>query len=207
MISYAYDVFRPTVEMCRFLECCEKGQNAMIYLTAYAGEGQQNRRQQEHMLGRTLLNMGLQKEYALFLSRLTVKTGTYGKPYLAEHPEIQFNISHCAGLAACAVHNRVIGLDVENIRPFSNRLLKKMLTEEELEDLSGREMTPEIFFRYWTLKESYLKAKGTGLAASMKEISFFWKADGTVESSSREFEFYQKCLWGTHLIAVCTGRE
>ena len=84
----------------------------MIYLTAYAGEGQQlgqqNRRQREHILGRTLLNMGLQREYALFLSQLTVKTGRYGKPYLKECPEIQFNISHCDGLAACALHNRTV---------------------------------------------------------------------------------------------------
>ena len=183
----------------------------MIHLTAYAGEGQQlgqqNRRQREHILGRTLLNMGLQREYALFLSQLTVKTGRYGKPYLKECPEIQFNISHCDGLAACALHNRTVGLDVEVIRPFSERLVKKVLTEEELASLGGREMTPELFFRYWTLKESYLKARGTGLAASMREISFSWKADGSVESSSVEYVFYQKCLWGKYLIAVCTARE
>ncbi len=183
----------------------------MIYLTAYAGEGQQlgqqNRRQREHILGRTLLNMGLQREYALFLSQLTVKTGRYGKPYLKERPEIQFNISHCDGLAACALHNRTVGLDVEVIRPFSERLVKKVLTEEELASLGGREMTPELFFRYWTLKESYLKARGTGLAASMREISFSWKADGSVESSSEEYVFYQKCLWGKYLIAVCTARD
>ena len=68
-------------------------------------------------------------------------------------------------------------------------------------------MTPELFFRYWTLKESYLKARGTGLAASMREISFSWKADGNVESSSEEYVFYQKCLWGKYLIAVCTARD
>ncbi len=178
----------------------------MIYLTAYAREGHQNRRHQEHILGRTLLNMGLQREYALFLSQLTVKTGMYGKPYLEGHPEIQFNISHCDGLAACVVHNRDVGLDVEAIRPFSGRLVKKMLTKEELAWLNGRELTPELFFRYWTLKESYLKARGTGLAASMKEISCFWTADGAVESSSDDYDFYQTCLWGTHLLALCIKR-
>lgn len=179
----------------------------MIYLTAYAGEGQLNRRQREYTLGRTLLDMGLQQEYALFLSRLTVKTGRYGKPYLAEHPEIQFNISHCDGLAACAVHNRTVGLDVELIRPFSERLVRKVFTGKELAALEGREITPELFFRYWTLKESYLKARGTGLAASMREVSLFLREDGRVESDSREYNFYQTCLWGKYLIAVCTGRE
>lgn len=169
--------------------------------------GQQNRRQREYILGRTLLNMGLRREYALFLSQLTVKTGRYGKPYLEGRPEIQLNTSHCDGLAACALHNRTVGLDVEVIRPFSERLVKKVLTEEELASLGGREITPELFFRYWTLKESYLKARGTGLTASMREISFSWKADGNVGSSSEEHVFYQKCLWGKYLIAAYTARD
>ena len=40
----------------------------------------------------------------------------HGKPYLKEHPDIHFSISHCKEAVGCFVSNRPCGLDIERIR-------------------------------------------------------------------------------------------
>ena len=131
--------------------------------------------------------------------------GKYGKPFLKERPDIHFNISHCSGLVVCVFADRPVGVDVETIRPVRDPLICRVLHEEELRVLSryGQisekkrpedrtkdqqksqpksqpERSPEflrLFFRYWTLKESYLKQDGSGLTKEPREICFYVDPD------------------------------
>jgi 4'-phosphopantetheinyl transferase len=50
----------------------------------------------------------------------------------------------------------------------------KALSASELADLEARPVAERRtrLLEYWTLKEAYLKARGTGLAVSMRELSF-----------------------------------
>jgi len=45
------------------------------------------------------------------------------------------------------------------------------------------------FFRYWTLKESFVKAIGMGLAFPMKKIAVWVDAYGIVHSNMRHYGF------------------
>jgi 4'-phosphopantetheinyl transferase len=54
-----------------------------------------------------------------------------------------------------------IGIDIEKIRPCSKALFRKTANESEW-GLSGADSF-KLFFRYWTSKESVLKASGTGI--------------------------------------------
>lgn len=179
----------------------------MVYLTTYEQEKDKQKRQQEHILGRKLLNYGLQQEYALFLPEASIEKGVYGKPFLPDYPQIQFSISHCDGMAACGISDRTIGVDIERIRPFSDKVARRILAEEELQ--MEQDLTPETFFRYWTLKESYVKAIGTGLAHPMKEVIFRWDEEGRITGNCPGYEFYQICLEERFLLAVCikAGKE
>ncbi|MEH2269727.1 MAG: 4'-phosphopantetheinyl transferase HetI [Nostoc sp.] len=95
-----------------------------------------------------------------------------GKPVLADKfadSRLAFNLSHSQGLGLCAVNcTRPIGVDLEYIRPMSDleALAKRFFLAREYEML--RSLSPnqqqEIFFRYWTCKEAYLKATGDGLS-------------------------------------------
>ncbi|MEH1797639.1 MAG: 4'-phosphopantetheinyl transferase HetI [Nostoc sp.] len=95
-----------------------------------------------------------------------------GKPVLADKfadSRLAFNLSHSQGLGLCAVNcTRPIGVDLEYIRPMSDleALAKRFFLPKEYEML--RSLSPnqqqEIFFRYWTCKEAYLKATGDGLS-------------------------------------------
>ncbi|MDZ7965273.1 MAG: 4'-phosphopantetheinyl transferase HetI [Nostoc sp. DedSLP03] len=95
-----------------------------------------------------------------------------GKPVLADKfadSGLAFNLSHSQGLGLCAVNcTRPIGVDLEYIRPMSDleALAKRFFLAREYDML--RSLSPnqqqEIFFRYWTCKEAYLKATGDGLS-------------------------------------------
>ena len=85
----------------------------------------------------------------------------YGKPEFAEHPEVQFNLSHTRGAVLVGIHDRPIGVDIERIRPVSERTMQR---------LAGA-VTEREFFESWTRRESRAKWSGAGLAAMKREAS------------------------------------
>ncbi len=95
-----------------------------------------------------------------------------GKPVLADafaSSNLLFNLSHSQGLALCAVNcDRQIGVDLEYIRPMSDveALAQRFFLPREYDLMRSlpAEQKQEIFFRYWTCKEAYLKATGEGIA-------------------------------------------
>jgi 4'-phosphopantetheinyl transferase len=96
----------------------------------------------------------------------------FGKPYLqtaAGKSSLQFNLSHSEDLVAIGVVElREVGVDVEFIRPMANLedIAASVYTPGELASLMqapGAERQ-RLFFRYWTRKESYIKAIGKGLS-------------------------------------------
>ena len=104
----------------------------------------------------------------------------HGKPEIS--PEVQcsnlkFNLSHTDGMSACVVTlESDCGVDVENIHR-NNKLdavAKRMFAGKELEVIlnSDGENKQKNFFNFWTLREAYVKALGTGLGGSSKEFHF-----------------------------------
>jgi 4'-phosphopantetheinyl transferase len=95
-----------------------------------------------------------------------------GKPVLAgtfAHSGLLFNLSHSQGLGLCAVnYTRQIGIDLEYIRSMSDveALAQRFYLPREYDLMRSlpADQKQEIFFRYWTCKEAYLKATGDGIA-------------------------------------------
>lgn len=89
----------------------------------------------------------------------------YGKPF-AKDLAVEFNVSHSGDMVVCAVSNRPIGIDVEQIRPIRDSVAKRICSQEELDYLSGsadEEDRLNRFFEIWTAKEAYCKCIGTGI--------------------------------------------
>jgi 4'-phosphopantetheinyl transferase len=105
---------------------------------------------------------------------------TYGRPEVAElppgAPDLRFNLSHTPGLVACAVTvGRAVGLDVENVnRALTPQLPERFFSPQEVSDLRALPTGEQhrAFFDYWTLKESYIKARGLGLALPLRQFTF-----------------------------------
>jgi 4'-phosphopantetheinyl transferase len=105
----------------------------------------------------------------------------HGKPYIADpavEPELHFNLSNTHGLVVCVVSTacKLIGIDAEATTPPSDsiQIADTNFSPFEAEALRRlpREDQPLRFTSYWTLKESYIKARGLGLAIPLDQFSF-----------------------------------
>lgn len=95
----------------------------------------------------------------------------HGKPELADR-RVRFNLSHTPGLVMVGVtHGVELGVDVEEIqRPIDMQSVAPVVfTPSEREAWRGDRSS---FFRTWTLKESYLKARGLGLSLDLQGFGF-----------------------------------
>lgn len=146
----------------------------------------------------------------------------HGRPQL-HAPELPFglgfNISHTPGLIVIAVSASAdVGVDVErgDRNPRVLELAHRYFSTRELADL--RALAPqrqvERFLRLWTLKESYIKACGMGLAIPLDSFSFLLEnGDIDVEfapvrgDEPRRWRFWQFALGEDHLCALALGRD
>lgn len=98
-----------------------------------------------------------------FLSPMpAIARSALGKPYFAGNP-VYFSLSHTAGAVLCVLCSQPIGADIERLRPYSDRLVHRVLSPEEhrfWQASANKELT---FFCLWTRKEAYLKWTGEGL--------------------------------------------
>ena len=81
-----------------------------------------------------------------------------GKPYFPEHPEVHFNISHTNGAVLVGISDQPIGVDIEKVRPVSQRAMRR---------LAGVS-TEEDFFQSWVRREARTKRSGSGIGTMMR---------------------------------------
>jgi phosphopantetheine--protein transferase-like protein len=103
-----------------------------------------------------------------------------GKPYIVasegKAPTTEFSLSHTRGFVACAASLVRVGIDVERTRPHIDyqeiaRSNFSHLEIQALQELPSLARTIRVL-ELWTLKEAFLKATGSGLAARLDYISF-----------------------------------
>ena len=96
--------------------------------------------------------------------------GPHGKPFLADHPDIHFSLSHCREAAACAIDTCPIGIDIECVRKFSPALLSHTMNPEEIREINEAPNPEVAFIRLWTQKEAAFKLQGTGITDDIRDI-------------------------------------
>lgn len=104
---------------------------------------------------------------------LVFDTNPYGKPYLAKEQGVKFNLSHAGDWVVAAVSSLEVGIDVEQIKPIEMDIAKRFFTKDEyLELMTVNEKDRIIlFYKLWTLKESYVKMIGKGLTIPFNTFS------------------------------------
>lgn len=145
---------------------------------------------EQHSLAHSLLKDMLKGFYNIDYTEEMTKKAEHGKPYLADYPDVHFNLSHSEGITACMVESRQCGIDCEKVREYRPNVMKRAFSEKEREMI---ENAPEnerdlLFFTLWTLKEAYIKAIGKGLSYPMNEAEFFIE-DGNIISNIKDYEF------------------
>jgi 4'-phosphopantetheinyl transferase len=99
-----------------------------------------------------------------------------GRPILPHDETVQFSISHTHDLVAIALTAGArVGIDLECVQPHWDlpELAKQIFSEKDLQTFQALAASeaPAAFFRAWTRKEAYLKARGEGIAEGLRQIS------------------------------------
>ena len=121
-----------------------------------------NPRAYARSLGAELLLAAALQELGGPMPPLEISRGEGGKPRIAGGPE--FSLSHSGERVLCALSDQKVGADIQQLRPYNPALVRRFFTVEEgawLEEQRERDLA---FSLLWSLKESYVKLLGSGLA-------------------------------------------
>jgi 4'-phosphopantetheinyl transferase len=128
---------------------------------------------------RALLGRYLQSDPAM----LRFASGPHGKPALADHERLFFNLSHSGQVALYAVTDTgAVGIDVEVARRSRDVLALAMRAfgASQAERLAALEppLREREFLRLWTRREAALKCGGTGIGVTGSAASpELWTAE------------------------------
>jgi 4'-phosphopantetheinyl transferase len=108
---------------------------------------------------------------ALILERRCERCGELhpASPLDADGHSVWWSASSSAGLAAVAIADWRVGVDLEQQRerPRWERIARRFYSEDEARTVAG---SPARFLEFWTLKEAYLKALGLGLPGGLRAL-------------------------------------
>lgn len=160
-------------------------------------------------LGAELLLMQGLEQLEMNPEEMLYHYGANGKPYLAGGQEVYFNLSHSEEIVICAISSQEIGCDVEKISDINLKIAKRFFEKTEYEMLMNQktaESRREMFFRLWTLKESFLKLTGLGMSIPMDSFCIHPGADGISveqELSQRSYYFQEFNLGQNYKCSIC----
>lgn len=148
-----------------------------------------------------LLDYGL-SAFGLREKDMTYGRNAYGKPFFLNAPEIHFNISHSGSKVAVALSDREVGCDIEQIADIEMEVGERFFCRDEYEEMMSEtdfEARRKAFFRFWTLKKSYMKAAGLGM--SLPPASF------SVKGGIPGFAFITPPSFDGYATALCYNPE
>jgi 4'-phosphopantetheinyl transferase len=175
-----------------------------------------------YLLTRALVRTVLSRYIPFAATEWRFEPSAYGRPTITNDYEavrsLSFNISHTNDLIVLAVTcDGAVGVDVECVRrEITLEVASRYFSPTEVAALQSlpAERQRRRFLDLWTLKESYIKARGMGLSIPLSKFSF--DLDGDIEnivSFDQDFDdlptrwrFYQLYPSNEHLGALCARR-
>lgn len=120
-----------------------------------------------------------------------------GKPFLKNHPEIHFSVSHSGTFAMAVFADFEVGCDIEKVQPVDLNIPKRFFCPAECEIIFSQKNVndqTEFFYRFWTIKESFIKATGFGLSLPMKkfEVNLNEKVILPVEGFTNQTYYFEE---------------
>lgn len=111
---------------------------------------------------------------------LIIDASPYGKPHVRGVRDFEFNIAHSGCWVVCGAGPGRLGVDVEEIGEADAGFAERYFTpyETELLRTSDAASRKRLFYSIWTLKESYIKALGKGLAEPLEGFSLRFQSQG-----------------------------
>lgn len=139
--------------------------------------------------GEVLRNYGLKIYWGMDIGTYTLIRGAHGKPYIKERKDVFFNISHSGEYVLCAFSDTSVGVDIEKKGKLRLTVARRFFHAEEIQQLEntwGEEKQAELFYRLWSVKESFLKYTGEGLSASFSAFAVNFENAGLFLRKGKE---------------------
>ena len=156
-------------------------------------------------LGAELLLMAALKELNGPMPPLEVICGEGGKPALQDGPE--FSLSHSGERVLCALSDEAVGADLQQMRPCNPALTRRFFTGAEVAWLEEQRERDQAFSLLWSLKESYVKFLGSGIAEThLDSFTVRIMPDGRARIDGGSVKlWYAVC--GGYVMAVCSHAD
>lgn len=187
------------------------------------------------LIGRLMIRHCIKSALGISWKNIKLRRNEKGKPELANilksDQTFFFNVSHQGNYTVLAASTRQnVGVDVMKVVTPNNtdipsffKLMRRQFVEEEWNYIysSQKEWTQlKAFYRLWCLKESYVKAIGTGIGTNSAEYMMFdintrsldinrpcYDSVLYVKSIKKDWTFSEYLLDDDHIVAVATGRK
>lgn len=160
------------------------------------------------LISEILLRTVLDKQFGINNEDIVILKNKYGKPYLKGNEDINFNISHSGDFVVCAVDDKPIGIDIEQIIDIDYKsIAESFFSKDEVQFIlnASDENKLHRFYEVWTLKESYIKAKGMGLSIPLNSFCFnFDDYNIKLVGNENGYVFKQFNLFSGYKMAVCS---
>ncbi|XP_047451088.1 L-aminoadipate-semialdehyde dehydrogenase-phosphopantetheinyl transferase [Mugil cephalus] len=189
------------------------------------------------MAARLLLRAFLCEKMRIPWSDIRLERSPRGKPYLAAPLKVcsdsgqawSFNLSHQGDYAVLAAEQGVqVGVDImKTTMPGSNsvseffRIMTRQFSEYEwstIQSAGSEHQQLAAFYRHWALKESFIKAIGTGLGFNLQRVEFHLSPEPLTqgralrhtkmhldEEEEENWIFEESLLDADHHVAVALG--
>lgn len=139
-----------------------------------------------------------------------VQRGPYGKPQLVGYPAFCYSLSHSGRWVICGVHSKELGIDIQEMRSWNDRLAKRFFSKEEYErlEVADRIQAKQLFFKMWAAKESYAKLTGEGIGKGISQYLTSVEYDhitDTQEHVAAEIRIYEDIP--DYMICACSREK
>ncbi len=153
------------------LECLSAAENQRLQGIRHAASARRFR------LARSGLRVVLGGYLGIPPAAVEIALRDRGKPFVPDSP-LQFNISHAGDRVWIVLAwDRAVGVDLEQERPLEVlALARRFFHASEADYLSTLDESSRrtAFFRFWAVKEAYLKATGEGLTGLESAVLSDW---------------------------------
>lgn len=128
------------------------------------------------LLGEGMTRRLLLRLWGLHRDDYRIRIGEHGKPFVESRLPVWYNLSHSGDYIVVAFSHLEVGIDIEQKKKARMEVARRFFHPAEiqcLQSLAGDEQD-DLFFRYWSVKESFLKYTGSGLSSPLSgfEVRF-----------------------------------
>ena len=127
--------------------------------------------------------------------------GEYGKPSF-KNSKYFFNTSHSGKYALCVISDIEVGCDIEEIKDYKERVAERFFTEKENNYLKITNDKEGLFYRLWSLKESYMKCIGKGFGMSLQDFELDNNGNDIIIKGNDNYQFLEQTHDG-YQISIC----